>query len=55
LWPSSSPAPLRFAASAASVLGRIGGAAGRARRQERLATETRVRVRAAIERVLHRE
>ena len=45
------PDPL-FASSAVSVLGRIGGATGRARLQERLAMETRVRVRAAIERIL---
>jgi HEAT repeat protein len=46
------PDPL-FALSAVTLLGRIGGAAGRARLQERLVTEKRVRVRAAIEAVLH--
>ena len=46
------PDPL-FAQGAVSVLGRIGGAAGRARLQAALASETRVRVRAAISRVLH--
>jgi len=46
------PDPL-FAQGAVSVLGRIGGAAGRARLEVALATETRVHVRAAISRVLH--
>ncbi len=42
-----------FAASAVGVLARIGGAAARAQLLERYGRETRVRVRAAIERVLH--
>jgi len=46
------PDPL-FAQGAVSVLGRVGGAAGRARLQAALASETRVHVRAAIARVLH--
>ena len=46
------PDPL-FAQGAVSVLGRVGGAGGRARLQAALASETRVHVRAAIARVLH--
>jgi hypothetical protein len=46
------PDPL-YAQAAVSLLGRVGGAAGRARLQARLAAETRVLVRAAIERVLN--
>ena len=46
------PDPL-FAESAANVLGRVGGSAGRARLEAQLAAEKRVHVRAAIEAVLH--
>jgi aminopeptidase N len=46
------PDPL-FAASAVRVLAQIGGAVGRDQLQARQATETRVLVRAAIDRVLH--
>ena len=45
------PDPLA-AQSAVRLIGRIGGAAGRARLEARLAAETRVLVRAAIDRVL---
>jgi aminopeptidase N len=45
------PDPL-FAASAVSVLGRVGGAEARTTLRSRLGAEQRVRVRAAIERVL---
>ncbi len=46
------PDPL-YAEAAVSVLGRFGGAAGRARLAARAAGEPRVHVRAAIERALH--
>ena len=46
------PDPL-FAEAAVSVLARIGGPDGRARLAARLAVETRVHVRAAIERIVH--
>jgi aminopeptidase N len=46
------PDPL-FAQAAVSVLGRVGGTAGRVALQSRLVSEKRVHVRAAISRVLH--